>query len=161
MADSTANAGTSNEGGQNQAAAGSDKAFTQEEVNALLAKQKREMNAKYENYDEYKAAYDKSQEEAEARKSELERERDRAAAAEAELDALKAKADQAAWVAAVSKETGVPPEALHGATEEEVRACGEALKSYFTKPGAPVVPTGKPSSGDSSAGDPLRDLLRS
>lgn len=153
-------AATPQGGDQNPSAEGSGKTFTQEEVNAMLAREKREQQAKYRDYDKYKAAYDEAQKRADAEKSELQQATERAEKAEAEAAALKAKQERAGWVAAVSKETGVPEAALHGETEDEVRACADALKGYFDKPSAPVVQTGEPSADeDGTTGDPLRDLI--
>lgn len=126
----------------------------------MLAKQKREMQAKYPDYDKYKAAFEEQQAKAEADKSELQRALDAQAEAEAKAAALQAEKDQAAWIAAASKATGVPAAALHGSTEEEVNACAEGLKGYFAKPAAPVVQTGNPSTDETDkTGDPLRDAI--
>lgn len=160
---STAQAGsTSNEGNQNPPAGDSgEKTFTQEEMNSLLAKQKREMQAKYKDFDVYKQAYEEQQQKADAEKSELQKALDAKAEAEAKANALQAEKDQAAWKTAASKATGVPIEALHGSTEDEVNACAESLKGYFTKPSAPLVNTGNPSGDETdTSGDPLRDLIR-
>ena len=158
---STAQAGTTPTGGdQNPAAGDSGKTFTQEEVNGLLAKQKRDVQAKYQDYDKYKAAYEEAQAKADADKSELQKALDAQAEAEARATALQAEKDQAAWIAAASKATGVPAAALHGSTEDEVNACAESLKEYFAKPAAPIVQTGNPSTDDKpSTGDPLRDAI--
>lgn len=126
----------------------------------MLAKQKREMQAKYPDYDKYRQAFEEQQKQAEADKSELQKALDAQKQAEAKAAALQAERDQAAWIAAASKSTGVPAEALHGSTEEEVNACAEALKGYFAKPSAPVVNTGNPSEGGTeTSGDPLRDAI--
>lgn len=159
--DSTASAGTTPIGGnQNPAAGDSGKTFTQEEVNGLLAKEKREMQAKYQDYDKYKAAYEEAQAKADADKSELQKALDAQAEAEARAAALQAEKDQAEWIAAASKATGVPAAAIHGSTEDEVNACAESLKEYFAKPAAPIVQTGNPSTEDNAGtGDPLRDAI--
>lgn len=162
MADTNASAGTTpaQGGTESQPAGGSqEKTFTQEEVNSLLAKEKRETQAKYPDYAKYKAAYEEAQKKADADKSDLEKAIEAKNNAEAELAALKADKERSGWVAAVSKETGVPEAALHGSTEEEVRACADALKEYFAKPSAPKVNTGKPSTHEGGTGDPLRDAI--
>lgn len=156
---STASAGTQDGEKKNSGNEG-DRTFTQEEVNSMLAKERRETQAKYPHYDEYKQAYDEAQKKAEADKSELQKATDRADAAEAELAKLKSEKERASWIAAISKETGVPEAALHGDTEEDVRACAESLKSYFEDPAAPTVKTGKPSNTDApESNDPLRALF--
>lgn len=163
MADNTASAGkTSGEEGKNQnpPAGDSGRTFTQEEVNAMLAKERRDTQAKYPKYEEYKQAFDEQQKQAEADKSELQKALDAKKAAEAEAAALKAEKEQAAWIAAASKATGVPEAAIHGATEDEVNQCAESLKEYFKDPAAPTVNTGKPSpDGGNTTGDPLRDAI--
>lgn len=158
---STAQAGTTQQGdNQNLPAGDSGKTFTQEEVNSMLAKEKRDMQAKYKDFDKYKQAFEEQQKQDEANKSELQKALDAQKEAESKLSQLQAERDQATWIAAASKATGVPQEALHGSTEEEINACAEALKEYFTKPAAPVVHTGKPSEGGSdTSGDPLRDAI--
>lgn len=159
MTQSTAQAGnTSTEGGEGSAAA-SPRTFTQEEVNKLLAKERRDTQAKYPDYDKYKAAFDEAEKQAAASKSELELANERAEKAEKEAAALKAEKERAGWIAAAAKETGVPEAALHGNTEEEVKACAESLKEYFTDPAAPVVDSGKPSNDEGGTGDPLRDAI--
>lgn len=160
MANTTAPAGTSEEGNQNPSAGDSGKSFTQEGVNKMMAEQKSELKAKYADHDKYKAAYEEAQQRAEAEKSDLEKETERANAAEARANALQAEKEQAAWKAAASKSTGVPIEALHGSSEEEINECAESLKGYFQKPAAPHVQTGTPSTDEGSAtGDPLRDAI--
>ena len=157
----TANgAGTLEEGNGNPAAEGS-RTFTQEEVNKLLAKERREAEAKYQGFDKYKKAYDEAEQRRQAEKSELEKAREAQAAAEAELGEMRAAQQRREWIAAASKATGVPAEALHGDTEEAVNACAESLRQYFAKPTAPVVDTGKPSSEAGGTGDPLRDAINS
>ena len=143
---STASAGTQDGEKKNSGNEG-ERTFSQEEVNSMLAKERRETQAKYPHYDEYKQAYDEAQKKADADKSELQKATDRADAAEAELAKLKSEKERASWIAAISKETGVPEAALHGDTEEDVRACAESLKSYFEDPAAPTVKTGFWSSG--------------
>lgn len=158
MAATANETGTSTEGRESPAAEGS-RTFTQEEVNRLLAKERRDAQAKYQDYDKYKQAYDEAEKRRDAEKSELQKAREAQAAAEAELGALKAQRQQAEWIAAASKATGVPAEALHGDTEEAVNSCAESLKQYFAKPTAPVVETGSPSSDAGGTGDPLRDAI--
>lgn len=91
------------------------KTFTQDEVNALIAAEKRKIQGRYEGYDDYKTRA----EEAEALKgtnSEL-----TARAEAAELKALRLE---------VSQETGVPVSALTATDEESMRKQAEDLKAW-------------------------------
>lgn len=93
-------------------------------------------------------------------KRQLAESQEAAAKATAEADELKAKAERDGWIQEASKATGVPIEALHGSTKEEVDACAESLKGYFAKPSAPVVDTGNPSADEGvKSADPLRALF--
>lgn len=165
MSEATATAGNTTPEGegaqQNPAMEGSaaERTFTQEEVNALMGKTRKEERAKFANYDQYKAAADELAKLKEKDKTELQKATERAEAAEAELAERKA-ADAAAQAAReVAKATGVPAEALRGATREEIEAHAEVLKPFFAKGAAPVVQTGSPSTEAKGSGDPLRDAI--
>lgn len=118
------------EGNENQPA-GDSQTFTQEQVNQLVGAARKKERAKYEGFDQYKAAYERLQEIEEQGKSELEKAIQRAEKAEKALSARE-QADQIAKdKAEVSESTGVPTEALHGDTREEIEACAEQLAKYF------------------------------
>lgn len=123
-----------------------------------LIKRERE---KYQNYDEYKAAHEELEKIREADKTELQKAAERAEAAEAQLAEYEAAEQERAWKQDVSDATGVPADALRGATKEEIEQHAESIKRYFAKDSAPVV------SGDGmqpgtigGSGDPLRDLIK-
>ena len=163
MSETTANAGTTPQGegaNENPAMEGSQpKTFTQEEVNALMGKTRKEERAKFANYDDYKAAAEKLKQIEEKGKTDLQKATERAEAAEAALAERKAAEAVAEAIREVSKATGVPEDALRGASREEIEAHAEALKPYFSKDAAPSVPTGAPSTEAQASGDPLRDVI--
>lgn len=135
------------------------KMLTQDEVNAIVGKTRKEERAKFSNYEEYKAAAEELRKLKEKDKTELERAVERAEAAEARL-AEREAADAIAQAAReVAKATGVPEEALRGTTREEIEAHAEVLKPFFAKDAAPSVNTGSPSTEEKGSGDPLRDAI--
>lgn len=116
--------------------------FTQEEVNELMGKVRREVSGKYADYDDLKKkaiVYDEAQE---ATKSELEKARDVAAKAKAEADALKAEKARAEIAAKVSAATGVPASLISGDDEEAMTASAQAIAEY-AKSASTVAPTDK------------------
>lgn len=106
------------------------KTFTQEEVNELMGKVRRETKEKYAGYDELKAKAEKYDEAQEKAKTELERATERAAKAEEELSRLQKVQEHQKLVAKVASATGVPAGLISGATEEEMTACAEAIAVY-------------------------------
>lgn len=164
MSEVTANAGNSTPEGEgaaaeNPAMEGSQKTFTQDEVNALMGDLRKRERAKYEGYDQYKADSAELRKLKDRDKSELQKAVERAEAAEAKL-ADREAADAVAQAAReVSEATGVPAEALRGATREEIEAHAAVLKPLFAKGAAPVVQTGSPSTERKGSGDPLRDAI--
>lgn len=118
------------------------KTFTQDEVNELMGKVRRETREKYADYDDLakKAkAYDEAQE---AAKSELEKAQEAAAAAKAEADALRAEKAHAQLVAKVSAATGVPASLISGDDEESMTATAKAI-AEFAKASSTTAPADK------------------
>ena len=163
MSETTADAGTTPQGegaNENPAMEGSQpKTFTQEEVNALMGKTRKEERAKFANYDDYKAAAEKLKQIEEKDKTDLQKATERAEAAEAKLAEREAADAIAKAAREVAKATGVPVEALRGTTREEIEAHAEVLKPFFAKDAAPSVNTGSPSTEKQGSGDPLRDAI--
>ena len=141
--ETTANAGITPNGeasAQNPAIEGSEpKTFTQEQVNALVGSARVHERQKYQNYDQYKAAFEELEKIKEGEKSDLQKAIERAEKAESERNALQAEKDKSTWASEVSKATGVPAEVLRGSTKEEMQAHAEALKPHFATNAAPVV----------------------
>ena len=147
MSDNTATSTTTNAGttventGENTQA---ERTFTQDEVNSLIAKERRATEAKFSNYEDFKAKAAKLDELEEASKSELEKANDALAKATAELETMKAEKQRAETVAQVAKETGVPVDVvgtLNGETAEQLAEQAEAIaNAYKTAQGAPSIP---------------------
>ncbi len=120
---------------------GTEKTFTQAQVNEIVKKRLEERQNKYSDYDDLKKKaeeYDKLQE---SNKTELQKATDKADRLQKELDALK-KADGVREIRAkVSKETGVPENLLTGETEEDCKTQAEALKTW-KDPGYPNLKDG-------------------
>ena len=118
------------------------KTFTQDEVNELMGKVRRETREKFADYDDLakKAkAYDEAQE---AAKTELEKAQEAAAAAKAEADALRAEKAHAQLAAKVSAATGVPASLITGNDEESMTASANAIAA-FAKTATTVAPVDK------------------
>lgn len=138
----TANAGenTSTEGAQNPTIEGSEqKTFTQDEVNRLVGKARKEASHKNENYEMYKQAYEELEQIKESNKSELQKAQDRAAKLETQLKNLKHNEEVQVWKREIASAAGVPADVLRGNTREEIEAHAQALQAAFEKPSAPVV----------------------
>lgn len=129
---------------------GTPKTFTQEEVNELMGKLRREVTGKYADYDALKekaTAYDEAQE--------------AAAKAKAEADALRAEKERAALVAKVSEATGVPASLIQGEDEEAMAASAKAIAEYARSAStkAPDDKGGAASSAKASTKDQFTDVL--
>lgn len=139
IASTEGNGTPATEGIESPAAEGSQGLLTQEQVNTLVGNARTKERAKYARYDEYKAAFEELEALKESQKTDLEKATSRADALQAELDALKAREQMAAWRAEVAQASGVPAEAISGATKEEMEAHAETLKKLFPQHAAPVV----------------------
>lgn len=134
---------------------------SQEEFDKRIGARIKRESEKFQNYEEYKAAHEELEKIKEADKTELQRAAERAEAAEARLAEYETAEQEKAWKQEVSEATGVPADALRGATKEELEQHAESIKRCFAKDAAPVV------SGDGmqpgtigGSGDPLRDLIK-
>lgn len=145
---------------ENPNSAEAAKTFTQDQVNALLADQKRKIGERFADYDDVKAKAAKLNEIEQASKSELEREREARTAAEARAAKYEAKEQASAWAAEIVKGSTIPAHVLRGSTREELEAHFNELKELAPKPQRTPVPPGKPAGGDtgSRAVAALREL---
>ena len=112
---------------------------TQEEFDKVTASIRHKEQGKYKDFDQFKKDSEELAALKEKDKTALEKATKRADDAEKALAAAQLERQQAAWVAAASKATGVPVEAIHGDTEEAINSCAESLKGYFKTASAPVV----------------------
>lgn len=127
------------------------KTFTQEQVNALLAEQKRKSAEKFADYDDLKQKASKLAEVENASKSELQRALDEAAALKAENAKFLAEKQVAQWAAEIVKDSTIPASVLRGSTREELEAHFQELQKLTTQDTAPKprfpVPVGTPDNG--------------
>lgn len=133
--------------------------FTQDEVNEMMGKVRRETREKFADYDALKQkadAYDEAQEAAkselekaqEAANSELEKAQEAAAKAEKELEAMRAEKARNDLAARVSAATGVPAALITGADEESMTASANAIAAY-AKAASTAAPFDKGGAGAS------------
>ena len=123
------------------------KLHTQDEVNAILAREKREYEAKMVDLKKKAAEWDKHQE---ATKTEIQRANEAKAAAEKELDALKLERDQEKWRGSAGRKWHIPEadwERLRGSTAEEIETDAKAWAKArgLDRTGGPTPPGGAPS----------------
>lgn len=127
-------AGTAQAGGSQ--AAGGSQTFTQEQVNSMIAAERREIEAKYKGFSEYKAAAEEYAQVQESQKSELQKAQDALAAVTKERDELKSAAERSAWVNEVAEKTKVPASTvamLSGTTKEELTEQARRLAPDFAE----------------------------
>lgn len=107
-----------------------DGLFTQEEVNELMGKTRREVREKFSDYQDLKTKVE-----------ELTKGANEADSLRSELAALKAAQAERETIEKVAKATGLPAELLKaGQSEEELTKWAEAVKAHFA-PKAPTMPT--------------------
>ena len=114
---------------------GSEKTFTQDELNAMIGERVKREREKYADYEDLKkkaAAYD---EKLESEKTELQKAEDLSKALQAKVDAYEKAAAVGQVRKKVSTETGVPESLLTADDEETCREQADAILK-FAKPGA-------------------------
>src|SRR5690606_9148296 len=140
------------------------KTLTQEQVNALLADQKRKLTEKFGDYDDLKAKADQLDQLSESAKSDIEKALERAAKAEAEVAKYQQREQIGKWADEITKGSDVPATLLRGTTREELEQHFNQLKEQFAarvpKPKRTPVPAGQPSGEGqgSRAAAALREL---
>lgn len=115
------------------------KTFTQEQVNALLAEQKRKVSSGFADYADLKTKASEFDKLAESQKTELQKANERAEAAERLLAETAAEALRNKVLAAHE----IPAdwqEFVFGATEEELTAKAEKVKSLIPAPAQETAP---------------------
>lgn len=136
-ADTTAGAGQA--AGTNQ---GTEKTFTQAELDAIVSDRLKRERTKYQDYDSMKEKAAKWDQQEEASKTELQKEKDKTAALQKELDGIKNANKLKELRDKVAKETGVPAELLTGETEEACKDQAKNILAFAKGSGYPVVKDG-------------------
>ncbi len=136
------------------------KTFTQEQVNALLAAEKRKAGERFGDYDALKekaAKFDQLEQES---KSELQKALDKAAALESKVEKFERQAQVETWAEEITKDSDIPASVLRGETREELEQHFEQLKALAPKQKRTPVPAGKAAGdgGGSRAVAGLRQL---
>lgn len=139
------------------------KTFTQEEVNEMMGKVRRETREKFADYDELSKkakAYDEAQE---AAKTDAQKMQEAIEAAQAEakkasdaLAQMQAERDHAQLVARVAEATGVPASLITGADEEAMTAAAKAI-AEFAKSASTAAPEDK--GGAAFGAKPMTDEI--
>lgn len=119
-----------------------EKAFTQDELNAIVADRLGREKSKYSDYEEIKAKAAKFDESQEATKSEIEKATEKANQLQAEIEQMKKAEGIKAVRDSIASELNVPAELLLGEDEESCRAQAEAILNYAKKATYPNIPNG-------------------
>ena len=122
-------------------------AFSQQDVDRIVAERLSRERAKYADYDDVKALA--------AKATEFEAERETLTKQVAEFQA---REQRAALVAEVAAEKGVPADVLAGDTREALEAHADRIKALLPS-GAPVVP-GAGARPHQAPSDPVRETAR-
>lgn len=120
-------------GAGNNGDAGTEKTFTQAEIDAIIEGRLAREKQKYADYESLKEKADKYDEFQQQNKSELQKANEKADALQAELDKLKKEGTVRQVREKVSKDLNIPAELLNGEDEESCRKQAEAILK-FAKP---------------------------
>jgi flagellar biosynthesis GTPase FlhF len=125
------------EGGDDQSGGkkpdGQPRTFSQDELNAILAEDRRKNAQKFADYEELKTKAKKLDQQEQENQTELQKAVARAEKAErtaAEEKANREKSDRLALAATVAQEKGVPTANISGSTREELEQSAEALIAW-------------------------------
>lgn len=120
-------------GAGNNGNAGTEKTFTQAEIDAIIEGRLAREKQKYADYESLKEKAGKYDEFQQQNKSELQKANEKANALQAELDKLKKEGTVRQVREKVSKDLNIPAELLNGEDEESCRKQAEAILK-FAKP---------------------------
>lgn len=112
-----------------------DRVFSQDELNAILAEDRRKHSEKYADYEALKAKAEKLDLTEQENQTELQKAIARADKAEKEREQARTDAEQAqrtALAATVAADKGVPASNISGSTREELEASADALIAWRT-----------------------------
>ena len=128
------------------------KTFSQDELNSILAREKRDYETKMADLKKKADEWDKIQE---TNKTELQREKEAKAKAEAELAALRLERDRTKWQAKHGKKNNIPEsdwDRLRGSTESEIE---EDAKAWSKSRGLDRAGGPTPKGGEGAVGNPF------
>jgi hypothetical protein len=123
------------------------KTFTQEQVNALLATEKRKAAEKFADYDAVKEKASRLDQLEQDSKTELQKALDEAAALKSKVEKFERQAQVNTWADEITKDSDIPASVLRGETREELEKHFEQLQALAPKPKRTPAPSGK-SAGD-------------
>lgn len=129
------------------------KTLSQDQVNALLAKQKREIAEKFADYDDVKAKAAKLDELEQSSKTELQKLAEENSTLKSRVESFERDQQAKQWAAEITKDSAVPASALRGSTREELESHFKELEALIPKAQQrrSVVPPGKPSGGEAGS----------
>lgn len=133
------------------------KTFTQDQVNAFMAEEKRKTQASFADYDDFKAKAEKFDKAEQAHEVDA-----------AELKKYQTREQVSKWAAEIVKGSPIPANVLRGSTKEELIEHFEQLKELKELAAPPPktrthVPPGKPTDGEptgSRAAAAIREMRR-
>ena len=107
--------------------------FTQDELNAIVAEERRKTAEKFADYDDLKTKADKLDQSEQENQTELQKAIARAEKAEKERDTERSgreAAERQTLAATVAAEKGVPASHIHGSTREELEQSADQLIAW-------------------------------
>jgi len=107
--------------------------FTQDELNAIVAEERRKTAEKFADYDDLKTKADKLDQSEQENQTELQKAIARAEKAEKERDTERSgreAAERQSLAATVAAEKGVPASHIHGSTREELEQSADQLITW-------------------------------
>src|SRR5665647_658635 len=140
------------------------KTFTQDQVNAFMAEEKRKTQASFADYADFKAKAEKFDKAEQESLSELDRERKAHEVDAAELAKYRTGEQVSKWAVEIVKDSPIPASVLRGSTKEELVEHFEQLKALAVPTKQRThVPPGKPTDGEptgSRAAAAIREMRR-
>lgn len=122
--------------------AGTERTFTQAELDQIVKDRLERANAKYADYEALKDKAAKYDEQVEAEKTELQKATDKANALQEKLDALNKANEVKAVREKVATEMKIPANLLTADTEKDCKAQAQALLEWAKPSGYPKVKDG-------------------
>lgn len=136
------------------------KTFSQEQVNTLLAAERRTAAEKFTDYDTLKSKAEQFDAAEQASQTELQRVTAESETLKTQLAAYQLKEQVTGWAADIVKDSAIPASVLRGSTKEELEAHFTELQALTPKPKRTPVPAGDPveHGGGSRAAAAIRQM---